>query len=191
MAEGNYRVTVVSTMYGQQHNNVMNFTGPPLDIGTLNTLANEVDTIWINNVKARQGAALTYVQIRVQAFGSPQAPFIKTINKPGAQQFDDELDGVQGIIVRMLTATAGKKGHGRVYLGGVMKGFFKNGLITAAEITNWNNVFAVILGNTGWGSSPFVPVVTDRNFLVSHPVIAYQVASTLGHQRRRGVGVGI
>jgi hypothetical protein len=191
MAEGNYRVTVVATMYNSQLNNVLNFTGPVLDPGTLNTLANEVDTIWVDRIKPLQCSAVTYTQIRVQAFGSQVAPFIKTINKAGTQQFDNELDPVQGFVLRYQTATLGRKGRGRSYIAGVMKGWFRNGLVTAEIIQSWNTQIALIMGNTGWGSSPFVPVVTDKNFTVSHPIVAMQVASTLGHQRRRNIGVGI
>jgi hypothetical protein len=191
MAEGNYRVTIVGTMYNSQINNVLNFTGPVEDPGTLNTLANEVDTIHIDRIKQRIGSAVTFTQIRVQSFGSPTAPFIKTINKSGVQQFDDELDPVQAFVLKYLTATAGKHGRGRSYIPGVMKGFFKNGLVTAAVITAWNATIADILGSTGWGSSPFVPVVADRNFTVSHPIVAMQIASTLGHMRKRTPGIGV
>ena len=191
MPEPFYRVTVIQSMYGQQLNNVLNFTGPTPDQGALLTLANEVDTIWVDRVRTLQSAAVVYNGIKVQAIGSTLPPFIKTINKPGLPGFDNQLDPCQTFIIRFRTGFAGRHGRGRAYISGVLKGWFENGLVTANIINSWNNVFAQIMGNTGWGSSPYVPCVGDKNATVYHPITSMQLAPTLGHQRRRNIGVGV
>lgn len=189
--EGFYRVTVVSSMYAQQLNNVLNFLGPAADPGALSTLANEVDTIWIDRVKTLQSAAVVYNGIKVRALNTTLPVFTKTINKPGTPGFDNQLDPCQTFILRLRTGFAGKHGRGRCYISGVLKGWFENGLVTAAIITSWNNVFSQILGSTGFGSSPYQLCVGDKAATVFRPVTSMQVAPTLGHQRRRNIGVGI
>lgn len=188
---GFYQVTVVQSMYNQQINNVLHFHGPTADQGALTTLANEVDTIWVEQIRQRQTSAVTYNGIRVRAMGSVLPVFVKTINKAGAFGFDDELDTCQSFILRLRTDHFGKHGRGRVYIAGVLKGWTKSGLVIASQITAWNTTIANILGNTGFGSSPYFPSVMDHAGTASFAITSMQVAPTLGHQRRRGIGVGV
>ena len=190
--EGFYRVTCIQSMYGQQLNNVLNFIGPTADAGALVTLANEVDTIWIDRVRTLQSAAVVYNGIKVVALDTTLPPHIKTINKPGTPGFDNQLDPCQTFIIRLRTGHAGRTGRGRVYISGVLKGWFENGLVTAAIINSWNNVFAQIMGTTGFGSSPYTPCVGNKTPPFSFfAVQTMQLAPTLGHQRRRNIGVGV
>lgn len=190
--EGFYRVTISALMYSQSVLNVLSFLGPVADLGAQTTLANEVTTIWINQVKTLQGAALNYVAVKVEALGTTLPPHIKTINIPGVQQFDNELDPCNAFIIRLRTGFAGRTGRGRVYIASVMKGFYRNGLVTQTLIDAWDQVFGNIMGNTGFGSSPYILCVGNKSGpLVFHPVMSLQVAPTLGHQRRRNIGVGI
>jgi hypothetical protein len=189
--EGFYRVTVVQSMYNQQINNVLNFHGPTADAGALSTLANEVDTIWVERIRQRQTASVTYSGIRVHALGTALPVFVKTINKAGIPGADTELDPVQAFVLRLRTAHFGKHGRGRVYIAGVLKGWTSNGLVTAAQITAWNSTIDLILGNTGFGSSPYFPSIMDKAATASFAITSMQIAPTLGHQRRRNIGIGV
>lgn len=188
-----FRVTDIGTMYGQQHQNVLHFAGPSSDPLQMSALADEFTATWVTQMKGGQSQAYVHSQIKVRMLESQFPPFIKTINLAGANQFDDELFTPTAFVIRLRTDFVGRQGRGRIYLGGVNKGWTTNGLVDADVITSFNNRFATILGQFGLGgASAFDLVVLPHNppFSVRN-VTSMQLAPTLGVQRRRNIGIGV
>lgn len=193
MADTNfYRATVSYLLYGQTLQNVLHFIGPNADAGAQNTLANDVHTIWVNEMKFLQCDDVRYVSIRVDALGSVLPPLTKTINEGGRAGLNSFIDPTQSVVVRLRTAFPGKRGRGRVYIGGIHNTYFTNGLISVTVLNNFNARFATILGNTGFGSSPF-KLAVGRKIAPHdlHEVDHMEVAAISGHQSRRNIGIGI
>lgn len=190
--EGFYRATITSLLYGQQFKNVLQFLGPSADQGALQVLCNEVNTIWVARWRAIQSETLTYVNIRAEALGTALAPRELTISVKGSSSQSNELDPCTAYVLRLRTDFAGKHGRGRIYLGGVFINQFQFGIASQNIATSVQSISEQVLGNTGFGSSIFTLCVGNKTGgLVFHPVVSIQIAPTIGHQRRRNVGVGI
>ena len=193
MADTNfYRATITQLLYGQQIQNVLHFVGPNSNTGALNTLANDIDTIWVDQFRRVQTFAITYISIKVEALGSDLPPFIKTISKRGNSSDSSNIDPCQACIVRLRTARAGRTGRGRTYIAGIFGNLFDFGIATAPAQTAFNDIFAQVLGNTGFGSSIFKLAVGKKT--APHDLVevdSMQLAPTAGHQRRRNIGIGI
>ena len=187
-----YRVTLNQQMYGQQIQNVLHFSHPSSDPATMSLLADAVETNWIQNVRFEHSAAVKYTRIRVLMLESQFAAFEKTININGGQGNDDGLHSYVCWLIRLRTATLGKRGRGRVYISGVLHGLTLNGFVRAENITSWNNRFVNVMAAFGpGGSSPFrLGVCNSKPPFVFHDVTSIQLAPTLGAQRRRNIGVG-
>lgn len=188
-----FRVTLVQRMYGQELQNVIHFTGPSSDPLELQALADDVVANWIGNVRTRQTSEVRYLQVKVRLLESQFPPFTKTVNIPGEFGPDTEVSTVLAFILRLRTAFIGRRGRGRVYIPGVLKGWTTNGLVDQDVIDEWNFQIANILGAYGPGGStnyrltlcPHSAPFTNRD------VTSIQVAPSLGVQRRRNIGVGV
>ena len=188
-----FRVTIIASMYGQQIQNVIHFTGQSQGTTTLSALADEVAANWIGTVKQRQTSALVYNQVKVRELDGTLPPFVKTVNIPGSFGFDNEVSTVLAFILRLRTANIGRRGRGRVYIGGVLKGWTTLGLVNGDIINAWNAVATTLLGFWGPnGTSVFTLVLCpNKPPFNTIPVVSMQVAPTLGVQRRRNIGIGV
>ena len=111
---------------------------------------------------------------------------------PGSNTEETSIDGVAAAVVRFRTGIAGRKGRGRAYIAGIRNGEYHRGNLLQEHIDAWNARFVIIMGDTGWGSSPYIPCVGARDAPFGFtPITSMQVSGTRGHQRRRGIGVGI
>ena len=188
-----FRVTTVALMYGQEFQNVFHLTGPSADPAELSTIADEIALNWLQQIRAQQTAALVYTGVKVRLLESQFPTFVKTVNFAGLNGFDDELSTVLGFILRLRSAEIGKRGRGRLYIGGVMKGWTKNGLVIDSQLTAWGVRITNLLARYGpQGSTTYRLVICPSKAPFStRAVTTMQLAPKLGTQRRRNIGVGI
>lgn len=188
-----FRVTTIGAMYGQQIQNVFHLTGPSSDPAELSAIADHVVTNWLGPIRGGQSAALVYNGVKVRLLESQFPPFIKTINLAGGFGFDDEISTVQAFIMRLRSSEIGRRGRGRLYLAGVLKGWTKNGLVTDTIINSWNNRFITLMGVYGpSGSSNYrLQICPSKPPFQLRAVTSLQLAPTLGTQRRRNIGIGV
>jgi hypothetical protein len=188
-----FRVTLVQSMYGQQIQNVFHLRGASSDPLELSAIAEDVNTFWVNVVSAEQTASLVYNGIRVRMLESQFPTFTKTINRPGAFGTDDQMLTFSAFILRLRAAEIGRRGRGRLYIAGLLKGWYVNGVVTAATITRWQLVINQLMGSYGpTGNRPYKLCIVPSKPPVEHrDVTTMSIAPTLGVQRRRNIGVGI
>lgn len=193
MPDNIFRVTTIATMYGQQCQNVFHLLGPSADPLELSAVADHVATNWVGVIRIQQTAAVVYTQVKVRLLDSQFPPFVKTINTAGSWGFDDEVSTVLCHLLRLRSSEIGKRGRGRLYIPGVLKGWTKNGLMTAAQITSWNARIATLMETYGPnGSSVYrLTIVPSKPPYSSREVTSMQIAPTLGVQRRRNIGIGV
>lgn len=191
MAEGFYRVTLTQLLYAQTIQNVLHFLGPAGGAEQLPALSAQVVGVWVAQVKGIQSQALKYIQVKTE-FAQPggPAPFNQPLNTPGTSSDSADLDPTKAIVWRLRTATSGKHGHGRVFIGGIHHNNFEQGITTANVVNAMQNLATNIL--TAWANADFTLCVGNKTApLVYHPVIAFDVAPTAGHILKRTVGRGI
>jgi len=188
-----FRVTTIGAMYGQQVQNVVHFTGPSSDPNELSALADHIAANWLLTIKTGQTSALVYNSIKVRLLESQFPTFVKTVNIPGAFGFDDEVSTVLSFILRLRSSEIGKRGRGRLYLAGVLKGWTTLGLVDSDILVAWNNRIATLMGVYGpSGSSTYrLSIVPSKAPFTVRSVTSMQIAPTLGVQRRRNIGIGV
>lgn len=193
MPDNIFRVTTIGTMYGQQCQNVFHLLGPSSDPAQLSAVADHVAANWVAFIRTKQTSAFTYTGVKVRLLESQFPPHLKTINIAGSNGFDDELSTVQAWILRLRSAEIGKRGRGRLYIPGVMKGWTKNGLVIAAQITGWDNLIVQMMDVYGPNhtSDYQLTIVPGKAPFSTREVTSMQIAPTLGTQRRRNIGIGV
>lgn len=193
MPDNIFRVTTIAGMYGQQLQNVFHLLGPSTDPLELSTIADHVAANWIAQIRTKQTSAVVYTQIKVRLLESQFPPFVKTVNIAGSNGFDNELSTVQAWILRLRSSEIGKRGRGRLYIPGVMKGWTQNGLVISSQIVAWDATIANLMGVYGpSGSSVYrLTIVPSKAPFSTREVTSMQIAPTLGTQRRRNIGVGV
>lgn len=193
MPDNIFRCTTVATMYNQQCQNVFHLLGPTSDPLDAQAIADDLAVNWVGQIRQRQTSAVRYVAISVRLLESQFPPHVKTVSILGSQQFDDELHTYDAFVLRLRSAEIGRRGRGRLYIPGVMKGWTTNGLVDDDVIVAWNNNIANLMGSYGPnGSTPYrLTIVPNKAPFSTREVVAMQVAPTLGLQRRRNIGIGI
>ncbi|HEY9758858.1 MAG TPA: hypothetical protein V6C97_27060 [Oculatellaceae cyanobacterium] len=193
MPDNIFRVTTISRMYGQEIQNVFHLLGPSADPLEMSAIADHVAANWIVQIKNRQSAAVVYSTVKVRLLESQFPPFVKTINIPGAWNFDDEISTVLSFILRLRSNEIGKRGRGRMYIAGVLKGWTTNGLVDSDIIVSWNSTIANLMGVYGPGGSGNyrLTICPSKAPFSTREVTSMQVAPTLGVQRRRNIGIGV
>lgn len=194
MADNVFRVTTIATMYGQQIQNVLHFSGPSSDPLEMSNLANEVVTGWINKVRERQISQHHYSLVRVKLLESQFPTFEKVVDIGGARVGGDGFLTFVANIIRIRTAIAGKHGRGRVYIGGMENAVTNQGFLRQDHLDNWegnlNGIRAAFLPG---GTSTFRLGVTRKVAPVANFIEATSIsmAPVCAVQRRRNIGVGI
>lgn len=98
-------------------------------------------------------------------------------------------------VIKWLTATGGRSGRGRSYLGPLGQELVANGLITAGSLTNMQDVVDIMNGtfnvaggdyNGNWEFGIWSRVLSQF-----FPVVDGVVRNAVKTQRRRQLGVGI
>lgn len=193
MPDNIFRITTIGLMYGQQIQNQFHLLGPSADPLELQTIAQHVRDNWLAEIRLRHTQALRYNTIKVRLLESQFPTHSETVNIAGNFGFDDEVSTVLAFILRLRSGVIGRKGRGRLYIGGVLKGWTHNGLVDESQINLWNITIGALMGVYGPnGSSPYrLTIVPQKPPFTTNEVTTMQVAPTLGVQRRRNIGIGV
>lgn len=190
---GVFRVTLSQVQFGCLIQNVLHFSQDSATEAMKATLSAEVQASYISQMKTRQSQNLTYTQVRVVLLGTTTAPHITNISTPGTVTGSAQELTYVAHVVRLQTDFAGRRGRGRIYIGGVPMNLSSSGILSSAAITAYNAVFASIMGV--WGpshTSNFRLVVNQGdNTPDPHPVVTMTLNPIPRVQRRRNIGVGI
>jgi hypothetical protein len=192
-----YQVTVSGLVSSNTFNNVLHFIDDRGGPNPEQVLANDVDSVWIDQVKGFQHNQVNYLQINVRNVGAPgPAPFNKTINKLGTGGPTTAADiPTIAIVLRFQTAVAGRTGRGRVHLAGPRQATSANlGILTTATITAWqtqlNAISAAMLQGGSLGIALAICSRSNPSGTVKS-VTSLQLRAILGTMRSRNWGVGI
>lgn len=197
-----HRVTLTQLVLGQTVQNVIHLDNPDGAISD-SGIADFIIAGWITRVRAIQGTQLNYVQIAVQNVATPNvAPFIKNIALNGQLGGFAITQPFLAIVYRFLTATAGRKGRGRVYFAGCNpQSIDATGLWSIEGPTNPFQVLAGFLFdnfvsvNGGASATGLQLMVASPPGAVDGPnprlVNNIAVRATPGTQNKRKLGVGI
>lgn len=192
------RVTFTGLSWGTINcQNVVAFSYGAASGLTSATVAAELRDNWCTLLAAGQGFNFGWRNISVYQVGSGLSPTNLPIVING-QDGVSPLDGTQVICMkfRILTATGGRKGRGRIYLPGYRQAYWSVGQMTATGITNMTariNAIKTRYVGEATATSPLVLGVLPRGddptqFKMSTDLT---LSLTPGIQRRRNLGIGI
>lgn len=187
-----HKVIVSGLFYGQTWNNRF-YVNNPDGAMTRPDIANHFNTNWIEQVRMRLPVDVSFNKVEVfDASNNNLAPHTLTIAKIGNMSADNQLVPFNCWVLQFRTLQAGRKGRGRCYLPGVLKGFHTNGLLNSSGIAAWGGTLNSLQQNyAAGGSGPLHLVIHSehgepQDFAVSSIVLR----PTTGTQRRRNIGTG-
>jgi hypothetical protein len=190
------RVTVTALWYGGMNvQNVMAFDNPD---GLLTPLqvAQEIRDGWLNIIKAKQSAYLSWRDIAVDTIGNPAPPLHLSVILGGLDSVDSGLSHpTVNWKLRITTGVGGKRGRGRIYIPGIRYSHWQFGQMTAFGVTDMQPVVDALVARyvQPSPSSGLYLGVMPRNGSASDHLLATGISQSLtpGIQRRRNIGVGI
>jgi hypothetical protein len=188
------RVTITAVQHGSTIQNVVHMWKPEPEPNALQLLGPSVVTNWINVVRGQQVNLLKYTNVMVQQVDPLGQGFNTATSILGNIPTGTGYPTFAAIILSFKTATPGRRGRGRVYMGGLRLDGGNNNTVEANTLLAWQTISATLKAKwtggtpeTGWNL-----VVIPRNDPTSHKfVIDIAPRSTFGVQRRRNTGVGI
>lgn len=188
--------TFSGLLFGNTWNNVVHFQTDEFP-GGLSDIANILDTHWVDNFRNWQHSGISWLNIAVRDVGTTPAPatFNKTIAKVGAVGGPDADDQVAlAIVVKKLTATGGRTGRGRMFIGGYLTSPSTNlGQLTPATVTAFTGTLNTVMARFGpTGDQGLTLGICSRASPVAtfKPVISLQLRTVLGTMRSRNWGHG-
>lgn len=194
-----HRVTISSTYFGSVCQNVVycyNADGA-LTAAQIATefYDNFVGHSALVGIQHLANSYVTFFQVKVENVSSPgDAPYLLAINRQGEVQGTTEASPTVCLVLQLRTATAGRHGHGRIYLPGTNPAFTNSGLVSSGGQSYIVQCLPALNARFCIGGSGPLYLVVHRKGTTGaddHPVTVLQIASRLGVQRRRSVGVGI
>lgn len=191
-----HRVVISALEYGQTCQNVLHFTNPDGFL-TPQQIATDVFNNWVMKVSENQNGQLIYTSILVQNLDDPNlAPFNLIVARQGQSFNDRRIPASLAGVIKLSTARAGKHGRGRVFLAGVVSDHMQDGQYTPTGLVFLQqNMVDPLFAAYGPSStiSPLLLCVREKlqGGFALHPVIAMQLRSVIGVQRRRTIGVGV
>jgi len=192
----NHRVVVTGLMYGQTCQNVLHFINPD-GLQTPQQMAIDINTHWVLPISNNINGQLIFTSILVQNLDDPQlAPFNLIIARQGQSFNDRRVPSTLCHVIKLSTTRAGKHGRGRSYIPGVTSDSMQDGQFTPTGLVFLQqNMVDPLFAAYGPSStiSPLNLCVKEKTQggFVLHPVIAMQLRSVIGFQRRRNIGVGV
>lgn len=187
------RVTLSYTFYSQLFQNVLHFNKPDFVVTDYNDLITQVKNNWINEVKWIQTDGVKYINMKMHNVGASQVDRNEVLSVVGSAGGSDEYKPFNAHIIRIQSAFAGRKGRGRVYIGGLATNFTSFGVIKATILSTWATHLTNIVnafgpsGSTDWSLGVNAHNETDD----FHAMQSLSINPVEGIQRRRNIGIGI
>lgn len=190
------RAVISGIHFGQVCENVLHLKelDPPR---TMQQIAADLDTGYVNAVRSRQSSNFVWTNILVQNLDDPLvAAFSLTISKQGQDFNSASISPVMAYVIKLSTNRAGRHGRGRIYVPAVHFNALDQGFFSAALQASFKTtVTDVLFAEYGLHNPPnqITLCVRERGPGVDefHPVVAMQLRASPGVQRRRNMGVGI
>jgi len=190
-----WEVNIAGILLGQAHQNVLHFSDEGFPVITAPTVATRIRDQWLDQIKTLHTSNLVYNTITVRDLQAPGvAPTTLAINIPGTIGSDSNMLPFASMVILKQTATAGRHGHGRYYVGGLPTVAYASGLLTAARIAGFETMRTVLEPRwIGGGATGGMALgVCDRTGGLNWTACVRIVArAVVGVQRRRNIGIGI
>lgn len=192
------RVTFTGLAWGSINcQNVCAFSANAANYPTLAAIAAELRDGWCTLLAVEQNNSFVWKNIGVYEVGSGLASFNLPIVVPG-QNIQGPLDGTQVVCMkfRILTATGGRQGRGRIYLPGFRAAYIQQGQLTTTGITQMTpRLNAIKARHVGieLGPTKVILGVLPRGDDPSKFKFSTDLSLSIipGVQRRRSIGLGI
>lgn len=189
------RITCTCTHQGSINQNVLHFINTDGAL-TLEQCTIDIRDNWLAKAVLHQGNDTRWININAQNLDNPlAAPFSLVTDLPGANSAADRCPSFVCFVFKLSTLTGGRHGRGRIFMPGVHQDNFVNNVITSGNLLQWQNDFiAPVMARYGPDHTSPLRLCVRANMPdgpVLNPVIAMQLRTILGVQRRRNTGVGI
>lgn len=197
---GTIKLEVIQSLRGQQCVNVLHyFTEQNVGVSELEELCSEFSTAWsagANGIQDYQNQDIVTEEIRatkVDTQGGLQAAL--SLGTPGSGgAASASLSNMQAVCVSFRTATSGRSGRGRMYVGGIDKTFLEptdSNYITAATGLGMKiggdalHVFETVIETYNLVITSYFTNNAPRVLAVNYPVTQTLVDRRIDTQRRR------
>lgn len=191
-----WEVNISGILLGQAHQNVLHFTDETFPTINAMTVATRIRDQWLDQIKTLHTSNLVYNTITVKDLQLPLvAPTTLAINIPGTIGSDSNMLPFASMVILKQTASSGRHGHGRYYVGGLPTVAYASGLLTAARITGFETMRTVLeprwIGGSATAGLQMGVVDKSGGGVVFRALVRIVARSIVGVQRRRNIGVGI
>lgn len=188
------RVTISGVCLGQTLQNVIHFTNPD-DTMTLPAICTEIRDFWCSPMSNCSTSSFSYTLIRAERVDTSTPPTPATLAVAVAGVGTPTTPHVVlAFIFKLRTVVGGRRGRGRIYVMAPRADWVANSVPTGAgSAFMTGTVIPAIMGRYGpTGVSPLILGVCSREDPTDiKGVESIAVASYMGVQRRRNIGVGI
>lgn len=188
------RVTISGVCLGQTMQNVIHFTNPD---GTLSLpdICAEIRDHWLNSMSNCSTSSFVYTLVKAETVGnsSPPPPATLAVAVAGVG-VPTTNHVVLCFIFKLRTVVGGRRGRGRIYVMAPRADWIANSVPTGAgSAFMTGTVIPALMARYGpAGDSPLILGVASRDDPTDiKGVESIAVASYMGVQRRRNIGVGI
>jgi hypothetical protein len=188
-----HRIIVTATYLNQRAQNVLHFQIPDGSM-TDAQITDEIKTNWVTQLKALQNSLLLYQTISTQRIsGTVTVPSVLSIVGYTGDLVGPGYHPCIAGIFSIRTATAGRHGRGRFYLGGIHGATVLNGIYETNAFAAFNTKAGLLQsryksGGTGPMTLGVMPPKQPGSFTAMSEL---RVMPTFGIQRRRNIGVGV
>lgn len=160
-----YRVTLFSTMFGQELRNVMQFFKEGGTQADMVSLAGEIENRWISQTKFLSCGDLVYYKIHVMV-PSQQGwePIDRALTQPGAAGGNQTRSLFTAMVLQIRTSNHTRKGTGRHYIAGIRQDGLVGGKWDFGTMNQAQSVGNSLLGQFGGavGGTGYTLVVAPR-----------------------------
>jgi hypothetical protein len=188
------RCTITAVQHGSTVQNVIHLRKfDPLSTDLVN-LGPLLVTEWINQVRGQQVNLLKYVNVMVQQVDPLGQAFNTPVSILGNIPTGAGYPTFAAVILSMKTGDPGRRGRGRVYMGGLRLDTGNNNTVENSTLIAWQNICAAIMARFGPGGTAGgwqLGVCSRADPTDFKPVVQLAPRATFGVQRRRNTGVGI
>lgn len=187
------RVTLNQLMFGQTIQNVVHFQRDAYTTSMAEAFATEIRDNWVAHIRGIQSSVCQYTNIKIERVTGVDVPFNLTVNLLGTQSGSDDYLSFLCHVIRLRTATPGRRGRGRLYIGGIANNLGDFGFINAGVLALWTTILGQLMAHWGPdGVSPFFLCVNPHGTTEEPKIVtSLQMNPAYCVQRRRNVLVGI
>lgn len=188
------RVTISGVCLGQTMQNVIHFLNPD-DSVSLPAVCVDIRDNWLNSMSNCSTSSFAYTLVKAETVGTSTPPSPATLAVAvGGVGTPTTNHVVLCFIFKLRTQIGGRRGRGRIYVMAPRADWIANSVPTGAgSAFMTGTVIPALMARYGpSGVSPLILGVASREDPTDcKPIESIAVASYMGVQRRRNIGVGI